>query len=298
MVVKIVVKKKVDVTDVTENNSLASIDTRSWTSTNVTETRPKTRRAKAEQIVVNDIFRECSELTTDQTWRNIFNEASYGKLPRGFSFKDGHITHKIRNKTSRIELNSDPKRAIDEAREFFKEKAGIMSQDDLKKAKEEFEEFLLNSDSLYPSKWSEIRKKKVKDVLISSYICKVAKELNIDQKAKEDLRNKIYLGFILGCFGNDNIQLEEGYIKNITGIDYDNIKKVFNINYNKAPKQSKKSRRTEKAVKTKTSFYTLWIKFLETLEKRVSKSGISPESTMSSREDEPEASSIVDDGED
>lgn len=298
MVVKILVKKKAEVTDVTENHTLSGFDSRSWTTTNVTATRPKTRRAKPEPVVINDIFKECSQLVTDQTWKNIFNEASYGKLPRGFTFKDGHVTHKIRNKTSRIELNADPQRALQESLEFFKEKAGIMSQDDQKKAREEFEEFLLVSGSLYPTKWSEIRKKKVKEVLVSSYICKVAKELTLDQKEKEDLRNKIYLGFILGCFGNDNIELEEGYIKNIAGLNYDSSKKTFIINYKEAPKQSKKSRRPEKTTKPKTSFYTLWIKFLETLEKRVSKSGISSESTMSSREDEREASSVVDDGED
>lgn len=253
--------------------SVTSIESRPWASTNVSSSRPKTRRAKPTPAVINSIFKECAEIVDDPTWKSIFTEAAMGKLPRGFTYKDGYITHKIRNRTARLEVSSIPEVALEECLYFFREKAGIMSQEDQRKAKEEFEEFLLTSGALHPSKWSEIRKKKVKDVLISTFVAKISKELNLQEAQKVDLRNKIYTGFILGCFGNDQVELEKGYIRSIAGLDFNPETKTFYIDYARAPKQTKKSRRVEKTTRPKNSFYTLWVKYLETLEKRVAKTG-------------------------
>lgn len=282
MVLKIVHKSKgtFDDNSITTNSpgsyAVSSLEMRPWASTNVTVSRPKTRRAKPDPVVVNSIFKECADLTSDPTWKTIFQEASFGKMPRGFSFKDGYITHKIRNKISRIEVPSSSQVAFSECIRFFKDKAGIMSQEDQKRAKDEFEEYLLNNGSLHPMRWSEIRKKKVKDVLISTFIARFGKEIGLTQQEKADLRNKIYLGFILGCFGNDQVELENGYIRNIAGLDFEPETRIFQIDYSKAPKQLRKSRRTEKVTKPKNSFYTLWIRFLESLEKRAIKNTQTP----------------------
>jgi len=284
MGIKIVHKDKVlpagasSVTKSPGNSDASPFEALPWDSTSVTTTRPKTRRAKPDPVIVHPIFKDCADRVTDPTWKNIFNEASFGKLPKGFTYKDGYITHKIRNKIARIQISDDPDRAVNECISFFKEKAGIMSLEDHKKAKEDFEEYLLKSGSLLPTKWSEIRKKKVKDVLISTFITRLSKELGLTQQEKNDLRNKIYLGFILGCFGNEQVKLDNGYIRNIAGLDFDQETRSFRIDYSQAPKQIKKSRRTEKVSKQKNSFYTLWIKFLESLKKRVAKCNSLPTS--------------------
>ena len=293
MPIKIVHKTKgiLNETPITTNSpgnyAVSSLEMRPWASTSVTISRPKTRRAKPDPVVVNPIFKDCADLVTDLTWKTIFTEASFGKLPRGFTFKDGYITHKIRNKVIRIEITSDPEGAVNECLHFFKKKAGIMSQEDQKKAKEDFEDYLLKSGALCPQRWSEIRKKKIKDVLISTFIAKLGKEINLTPVEKADLKNKIYLGFILGCFTNDQVELDNGYITNIDGLDFNQETRSFYIDYSRAPKQLKKSRRVEKATKPKNSFYTLWIKFLESLEKRVIKNGheAMPSSLITSRDD-------------
>lgn len=254
------------------NYAVSNLETRPWIFTPVTVSRPKTRRAKPEQVIVNSIFKECAELTQDTTWKTIFNSASYGKLPKGFTFKDGFLTHKIRNKLSRVEISSNAAQAFEECTSFFKTKAGIMSEEDQKKAREEFEDFLLESGSLYPTRWTEVRKK-VRDVLISTFVGNVAKEVGLRPAEKADMKNKINLGLILGCFGNDQIVLENGYIKEIAGLEFDHTSRNFKIDHTKAPKQLKKSRRVEKEKLPKKSFYALWVKFLDTLEKRVTKTG-------------------------
>ncbi|MHB1571915.1 MAG: hypothetical protein ACYC0H_22290 [Solirubrobacteraceae bacterium] len=251
--------------------AISSLELKPWAATSVTVSRPKTRRAKPNLTIVNPIFKECADLVEDPTWKTIFNESALGKLPRAFTFKDGYITHKIRNKISRINFSTNPEVAIKECIHFFKEKAGIMSQEDQRKAREEFEDYLLKSGALCPNRWSEIRKKKVRDVLISTFIARLTREIGLSITEKADLRNKIYLGFILGCFGNEQVELKDGYIRNITGLEFDPDTRTFYIDYSLAPKQIKKSRRVEKPGRPKNSFYILWIKFLETLEKRVGK---------------------------
>ena len=257
-------------------------ESKPWASTSVSASKPKTRRAKPAPVVVNPIFEECAKLATDPTWKIIFEEASFGKLPRGFTYKDGFITHKIRNKTSRVEISTDPHLALVECIDFFKTKAGIMSENDQRKAREEFEEYLIQSGSLVPQKWSEIRRKKVKDVLISTFISKLGHEISLKKKKKKDLHNKIYLGFILGCFGNDQVNLVDGYISSIGGLNFDEINRRFYIDYLQAPKQLKKSRHNDKSeTKAKNSFYLLWVKFLESLEKKASRANNTTPSVVS-----------------
>ena len=248
-------------------------DVKSWETTTVSISKPKTRRAKVEPVVINHIFKECADLIEDQTWKNIFNEASYGKFPRGFMYKDGFLIHRIKNKTCRIEINSQADVVLSECMAFFKLKGGIMSQNDQKKAREDFERHLIESGALYPTKWSEIKKKKIRDVLISTFVVRIAKEIDLNDEERKDLRNKIYLGMILGCFGNEQIELDKGYIASIAGLNFDETTRKFKIDYSRAPKQNKKSRVTEKASYPKSSFYSMWVKFLESLEKRAAKSG-------------------------
>jgi hypothetical protein len=288
MVVRIIHRKK-DIswsettspnTNSPTNSTSFSTESKSWITTSVTASKPKTRRAKAEPIVVNAVFKACEDLTVDPTWKTIFSEAAYGKLPRGFTYKNGYLTHKIRNKISRLELSStDPQVVMEECMRFMKEKAGIMSQEDQRKAKEEFEEHLIQAGNLRPNQWSEIKKKKkIRNVLLSTFITQLSKEMALTQTEKEDLRNKIFLGLILGCFGNEQIEVKDGYITNIAGLVFDPATRHFSIDYSKAPKQLKKSRRSDKdkAVVPKTSFYLLWIKFLESLEHHVVKGGHQP----------------------
>jgi hypothetical protein len=293
MSIKITLKSKnsrnVSTTSTRSPNSytIPSFESRPWSSTSVTVSRPKTRRARPEPVIVNPIFKECAELTTDTMWKSIFNEAALGKLPRGFSFKNGYITHKIRNKVSRLEISDNPSVVLNECIDFFREKAGIMSQEDQKRAKESFEDYLLSTKELYPTKWSAIRKKKIKNALISTYMAKVGKDLHLNQEEKGDLKNTIYLGFILGCFGNNQVELKEGYIHEIIGLEFNEETRKFYIDYSRAPKQIKRSRRNEKEVKPKDSFYLFWLKFLNTLERKSMK-GKSASSKVPSSLDEEE----------
>ena len=94
---------------------------RPWLATPVTSSQNKVRKGKAPPQVVNKIFFDCVELTDDPMWKNLFNQAAYGKLPRGFLYKESFLSHKKGNKTKRIEVPQAPAEAISACIEFFQD---------------------------------------------------------------------------------------------------------------------------------------------------------------------------------
>lgn len=59
-------------------------------STYVQLSPTKKTKPKKERTIVNPIFTELKDGTTDKFWANIFKNASYGKFPKGFSYSTGY----------------------------------------------------------------------------------------------------------------------------------------------------------------------------------------------------------------
>ena len=83
-----------------------------------TPTTSKVKRKRPEKKVVNEIFEECSKITTDPYWISIFKDCARDKFPRGFSYKNGLITHRRGNKINRVTIPNFPTEAYSVAIEY------------------------------------------------------------------------------------------------------------------------------------------------------------------------------------
>jgi hypothetical protein len=266
------------------NYAVATIRTRPWLATPITTAGSgsgKARRSKNQPAILNPIFEQCTQHITDPFWISIFNQAAIGKFPRGFLFKDNSLTYKRGTKISRIDLSTDPVTAATELMTFFGRMAGIMSTADQARSRQELEDRLTEGVSLHTCTWADIKKKKVREMLIGSFVEDLVKQYELVDRERIQLRSMINLGFILGHFSSTNVQFSQGRIHGIAGLDFDATTRKFSINSSCQPRHSKSSKsrqsRSVKIVDAETesvsssglvSFMVLWIKFLESLEKR------------------------------
>jgi hypothetical protein len=273
------------------NYAVATIRTRPWLATPITTAGSgKARRSKNQPIILHPIFEQCTRHITDPFWISIFNQAAIGKFPRGFLFKDNSLTYKRGTKISRIDLSTDPVTAATELMTFFGRMAGIMSTADQDRSRQELEDRLTESVSLHTCTWADIKKKKVREMLIGTFVEDLVKQYELVDRERIQLRSMINLGFILGHFSSTNVQFSQGRIHGIAGLDFDATTRKFSINSTCQPRHTKSSKsrqsRSVKIVDTETestsspglvSFMALWIKFLESLEKRAnSRAGVGP----------------------
>lgn len=257
---------------------------RPWLATPVTTgnttTTPKASRggrgSKLSQQVLYAMFLTCAAMMEhDEFWKNIFTQAAHGKFPRGFIYRDGNLTYKHRNKIHSMAIGDNPVTALADCMNFFRNTAGLVSEADQERSRREREMELMEALSFDKLTWAEVKKKKkLHDVLISTYITEVADAMGLPVAEKHQLRTIINMGFILGCFSNERVNFVEGRIKGLMGLNYDSETRKFSIDPAVIPKtrskRSSSSRKRPYAGPNQISFLELWTKFLETLEKRMS----------------------------
>ena len=233
---------------------------------------PKTKRKRAEKKVVHKIFERCSELTKDHYWIAVFRECARDKFPRGFSYKNGLLIHRRGNKINRVLIPNSPHEASSICLSFFKASAGLMSSNDRKRLQREEEERLLEVMNERELTWKDIKTEKVKELLISEFVCDLALKMKFDTDQKKKLATTVKSGFMLKYFTSKNITMEDGKILDITGLLYDKINNRYYIDpkyTNKRPGRKVKGLGIERVrKKPKVSFMNNWEKYLQNLEKR------------------------------
>lgn len=240
-------------------------------------TAAKGRRTKAPPAVVNPIFAEYATRVSDVYWQSIFQNASIGKFPRGFSFQDNVLIYKQRSKLHRLAMGDIlyHEFAHLEVIEFFG-RAGLRSSSDQERIRQQQEDRNAE-DAIESMRWSSIRRNRVKDILISGFVDDLSKSMGLTPRQCIQLKTIIGLGFILGYFDGDNVIMANGKIQSIEGIVYDAGKKAFDIDPKITPKKSKsKSKKAEADPETtmtingrkEINFMAIWIKYLEALDRK------------------------------
>lgn len=281
--------------------AVATASSRPWVKSSATSATSvaKPKRTKAPPAIVHQLFADWIPFVEDPYWQAIFTNASIGKFPRGFTFQDNILTYKRGNKLHKFPLQGpEAINVYADVIEFFGQTAGLRSVRDQERIQREQEEREAQLNSIENLKWGDIRRGRVKDILLTGFVEDVARSMQLDRQQKLQLRTVIGLGFILGYFGNDDVIMVNGKIQGITGIIYNGEAKQFDIDPNITPKKtSSSSSRTRKkttfaltsnddsstehgdhdgdssSVLKEISFITLWNKYLTALEKKQSYPG-------------------------
>lgn len=180
--------------------------------------------------IIYPIFLECCQFTIDSFWSNIFEDLAYGKSPYGTyinkdflccSYKDKEFSYKIERKES--------EKLYKDIYNLLVNKLGILSQKERNKKRIEFHK-TESKIKEYRQKWSNIRKKNIKDLLIERYVIDMKKKYLLTLEQSKYLLSIIFIALVFKVIVSKDISYSDGKIQYIEGIEFENKKIILKKN--------------------------------------------------------------------
>ena len=208
------------------------------------------------------IFLKCIPYTEDSFWQNIFEDLAYGKTPSGIYFSKNTICCNFKKKEFIYKINSKktPDVIFKEIYELFVSRTGIISQREKALLKLDLDTIATNVKNVR-CKWTKIRKKAIKDLLIEEYVARMKRKYNLSLSKSQALFSKIVLSLIFKEIkAQDIIFNKYGSIKSINRFifskgDYIYEEDIYNI-CKKDP-----SLQSLDVLESKICFGNLWSKY-------------------------------------
>lgn len=211
------------------NYPMTTVRSMPWLETPMTSGISRLRPKRSQMVVINHIFEQFIENIQDPFWVNIMKECSYGKFPRGSSFRNNILSSRKGTKVISEELNNDlidgPKKCI----EFFQTHCNLKSDNDILLETERLDVCGMNGPKISTMAWSDIRSGSVKQSIILDYIYKIYVERNLNRDQLNNLKTQINLGFTLKYFTSNHVNFSNGVIIDIKGLKWDHHKDEFYI---------------------------------------------------------------------
>lgn len=240
--------------------AVAGFESRPWLSA---PTKPP-KKGKTP-VLVNPIFAECAQLIDDPLWKALLEQASRGKFPKGFTYRNGILTHKLRSKVATLLVPQVPHEALMQCVDFIRRMGQIVSEADRLREQEMEDERRLQESSIHNCTWNEIKKKKVKAVLLAAFVETEAAQHHLTSKEMDQLTMIMNLGMTLGYLNKEDVIFQEGAIRRIEGLFFDPKQRRYYIDPKRTPKLKKISKVSPSELKSKLSFLDMWQSFVDYL---------------------------------
>lgn len=211
------------------------------------------------------IFKECSNLTTDPYWRQIFAECSKGRFPRGSSINSVGTTLYFRSKQNSTakqnnyisyKIGSNPEQLYEDVKEIFHRELGLRSKRDRKQIREELDNICMDIKEKYSDDWKDIKHKKIKDPIIRRFILQLKDQYNLSNAETSAASQIVKLGFLFNWISSEQIIYENKQIIDIDSLHFDEEKRTFKLDQ---PETKHKREYQQKPI----YLSTLWNKYLE-----------------------------------
>lgn len=204
--------------------------------------------------IIYTCFLEASNHTTNIYWKTIFEDLSYGICPFGIYISRDFLCCNFKGKefSYKIDKKKEPELLFKDVRDLFVNNLSLCSHTD--KINIEYEQ------DNYHKKWSNIRKKNIRDTMIDKYVILNKEKYNLTYKQCKNLISIIFIGLIFKVITAKDIIFSEKKITNINGIVFTDkkIQITFDIY----------SIKTETAIIPEPEFTYMaqqWNKYLEKL---------------------------------
>lgn len=255
--------------------AISTVNFDSWIKEPVITTQHKNKKTRGIKEVKNPCFLEYIEITQDSFWVEKFTNASIGKFPVKFSYRDGVMYYKKGAKVRSLELSNNKYEAAPSCIEFFRVNGGIFSPIDEQNSIA-LQNARIQSDLTAPLTWGSANKK-LQECLISYYVMHMKSSMNLKSNEVEQLRRCILLGIFNKYFGKHNIRIEENHIYSIEGLMWDDEAHIFFIDNRIKPVLTRKYTRKLDANNTSDishkdmipQFMTRWQKYVDFLDKKM-----------------------------
>lgn len=212
--------------------------------------------------IIYPIFLECIQYTSDTFWENVFEDLAYSKCPYGTYINKGFLCCNYKDKEFSYKIEKkDSKQLYEDVYNLLAKRLGLLSIRDKLKKKIDFntieEELKSNRKN-----WTHIRKKNIKDLLIENYVIDMKKKYNLTNKQARTLLSNIFIGMIFKVINVKDIIYENGEIKEINGISFENNKIIYEKNMYDIDTEFQKC-----IIETKSSISDSWEKYINNLKK-------------------------------
>jgi hypothetical protein len=179
--------------------------------------------------VVHKIFEDCVALTSDTYWKDKLTQASRGKFPTGFTYKDGLLSFKKKNKPKPVNqsISFDPAIAVNEFISFM-QLTGKYSDTNMVSMNNQSQISQSQTAQLGSRSWTSVHKKSRRDY-VERFISYVITAYKLNPAQIKSLRECIQIGIMLGAFGTNNIKVVGNRIESIVGIVTDPTTGLFII---------------------------------------------------------------------
>lgn len=177
--------------------------------------------------IIYPFFLECCSYAKDTFWETVFEDLAYGITPYGTYINNDLLCCSYKNKEFSYKLErKDPKTLYEDLYRLLSVKAGILSQRDKQKKRLEFHN--VGKDIRESrQKWSDIRKKNVRDLLIEKYVISLQNKHSLTIKQARYLLSVITIALVSKVITSKDINYKDGKILHIDGIEIKDGKAIL-----------------------------------------------------------------------
>lgn len=254
--------------------AVSTISLDSWMN-DTSSSNIKGKKTKSNKAVIHRIFADCAAVIDDPFWIEKFTEASQGKFPQKFAYRDNKLLYKRAARIFDINVSSSPYEAAYQCMEFIRKHGCIYSPEDEQLQLQRQCDRQADAQLNYVELTWETAGKRTQDALISYYVLSMEEMMGLSATETKQLRQTIKLAIFSKTLGNHNIVVENKRIFKIDGLLFDGQKRVFYINAELKPASSRKSSKSKDEVvvasqkDTVPQFASGWLKFIESMNQRV-----------------------------
>lgn len=170
--------------------------------------------------ITHPIFLKMASEMDDTFWKYIYEDLSYGKCPYGIYLQNEYICSFLKDKEFSYKIDETSQNLLSDIHNLLKNKAGILSEKEKIKKKEEF----------FTNKINKLNNKKyLRENLIQSFVLKMSEKFDINIEISKKIINFLFVGFMLKVISLKDITFQNDQIENIKGIEFQN-KKINIIN--------------------------------------------------------------------
>lgn len=188
----------------------------------LTSTKKATKRVIRSGDVIYQVLMECADIVQDDFWRQFYKDMSSGKGTRGIYISNGIIkTSNKRGGFSYSITDKAPEVIIRELHYLLTTHTSICSRKDINKKLKLLEELEEELNQYDQSKWTSIKRKNIRNMLIVNYIIHLKCLHGFTWSKAENAFKVIMNAFESKTHSSKDIEYSDGKITDINGFEYD-----------------------------------------------------------------------------
>lgn len=176
--------------------------------------------SKRTRNIIYPILMECAQLCTDDFWRQFYEDLATGKSPKGIYISNGTIYTTNKRTGIAYSISQKPPRLIViELHDLLTTKTSICSSKDLDKKRKIIDEIQTDLNKYRTGKWTSIKRKNIKYMLLVNYALKLRAENKLTWKQTIAVFITIQQAFELKTHKSKDVVYNDGEIHDIIDLE-------------------------------------------------------------------------------